>query len=506
MHDKNIYQFISKSILELNDLAANSTDVLLAKFLKNQIILFQKTKVKLPSSKTTLLKKFFDNLLQAQICDLSYSTKGSIIWMPYGFRYYNLIKNYITSTLNSSSYDEYLFPNLLTQENFEILNNEINDFRAGIFQLFNDGNATNLYLKPTGESIIYPIIRDWIKKGVLNPPVKLFQSAPYFRNKRNSNPFMNPIESSLMIEGHGIFISKQNMEDEYNKSRDLCHLWLNSLCLAPFDVERPKFGNFPVSLSTSGFDIIMPWGKTYQTVVAYLQSKIFSEKFGIVAYNEKGKPQNTYQITFGFTERTMLTTLLLHMDCFGFRLPSKFSPIQVGIIICCDSSKRENIESFIEVLFNYSTYRYKLFYYDDEMIFRKLLLKGIPILLMVTESFLSTKEVKVFSRASYSIHNILKNNLISFLDTELLLNDKLLLDNQEKSKNQSLNKISHISEISIEKNEIYELNIHRKCVKGMNEWYAGGEIIGFIRNNEFSSSCIVCGKKGVDTAILSKRA
>ena len=319
MHQQSLLK--SKEYLYARFKEINITrDYGLSAFLAQQIKAISSSKY------TATAKGDIGNLLvllkDAEIADTGYDIKGSTIWLPYGVKYKKEFVSQMSRELEGKQYEEYCFPNMISREFFKVLCDNVYDFSSQA--LFISGNSFQAVLKPTGESSIYPALARWIGEGK-KLPIKLFQSGPFFRYKSSPHSYLRPFESSFMLEAHSAFASRDEMLSEFTDVLDVCKRWVDLLCLDTLMVSRPIEYNKPVSEQTIGFDVILPNGKTIQTAIAYLQSQIFSKPYQF-AFESNGAKTTTHQITFGITERNIYTSLFVHADEFGLRLPSKLAP------------------------------------------------------------------------------------------------------------------------------------------------------------------------------------
>lgn len=457
------------------------------------------------------MRNFFALLKDANIVDTDYAVKGCAVWLPHGVKYKNQFISLFSQDLADYNYEEYLFPNLVSSDNFETLCKEIYDFDNQALKV--SAHDINAVLKPTGESGIYPIVARWLKEGK-QLPLRIFQSGPYFRYKSAANAWLRPIECSFMLEAHGIFASKNDMENEYKHALDISARWMNLLCLDPFMVSRPIAFNKPVSTKTVGFDVLLPNGKTIQAGMAYLQSQIFSQPYG-VTFHDKGTKKTAEQLTFGITERSVYTSLFIHADGLGLRLPSAIAPEQL-YIFCRDHTKlslatadklqRELREEGIRTAILPNS--------TEGNPFDIMATRGTPLQLILDDVSIRKNILELFDRRSLDITTLeLDPDLSATIKSLLFKGDETLLNEQSVKKANATqilrpDNIDQLKAIAPVQKKCFQLVVHENntCI-GQVQALGLGEYIGTDQSSEplTGQHCYSCGKKCSTFGYLTKR-
>lgn len=458
------------------------------------------------------MRNFFVLLKDADIVDTDYAIKGCAIWLPHGVKYKNQFVSQFSQDLANYNYEEYLFPNLVSTEDFATLCNEIYDFDNQALKV--SAHDMSAVLKPTGESAIYPAVARWIKEGK-QLPMRIFQAGPYFRYKSAANAWLRPIECSFMLEAHGIFASKDDMDDEYERALEISARWMRALCLDAFVVSRPIAFNKPVSTKTIGFDVLLPNGKTIQAGMAYLQSQIFSRPYG-VTFHDKGTKKVTEQLTFGITERSIYTSLFVHVDDLGLRLPSTIAPEQVSII-CRDDTElsRVTAEKLNQELQSAGV-RTAITSPDLEgNPFNLMTLKGTPLQLILDDVSIRKGMLELFDRRSLDTTLLkLASDLPATIKSMLLTGDEILLGEQSLKKADAIQPLrpDNTDQIksAVTQKKCFRAVAHEDdaCINQL-QTVGLGEYIGtdqsgepLKRNEQF---CYSCGKKCKTFGYLTKR-
>lgn len=456
-------------------------------------------------------RNFFVLLKDADIVDTDYAIKGCAIWLPHGVKYKNQFVSQFSQDLVDYNYEEYLFPNLVSSDDFATLCNEIYNFDSqGLKVSAHDISAV---LKPTGESGIYPVVARWLKEGK-QLPLRIFQAGPYFRYKSAANAWLRPIECSFMLEAHGIFASKDDMNDEYERALEISARWMRVLCLDAFVVSRPIAFNKPVSTKTIGFDVLLPNGKTIQAGMAYLQSQIFSRPYG-VTFHDKGTRKAAEQLTFGITERSVYTSLFIHADDLGLRLPSPMAPEQL-YIVCRDQTdlSRATAEKLQRELRAEGIRTAILPTSMEGNPFDVMTTKGTPLQLILDDVSIRKDTLELFDRRSLDITPLkLTSDLSATIKSLLLEGDETLLYEQSLKKADATqmlrpDNIDQLKAIAAAQKRCFQVVVHEDnaCIDQV-QTLGLGEYIGTDQSSEplTEQYCYSCSKECSTFGYLTKR-
>ncbi len=458
------------------------------------------------SKKQQLKLSKFNNLLQqAKIVDFTYPL-SALVWMPYGYKILNLTEKFLTELFEKFDYERYVFPFLVSSSEFDKINKRIASFKKGIFEA-----TDSVVLRPSGESAIYPMFRQWIKNEE-DLPIKAFQIGSMFR-KGSTRGFMRQNENNFFIEAHSAFGSKKEAEIEFTNSNKLVEEYLKWLAIPTLQTIRPPWTNKPVAEEQYAFDSLLPIGETALLNVTYSQMQIFSKAFNI-SFNKKGRGKDyTYQVEFGFSQRSILTSIwLLSKQDSLFLLPT-YSPIQI-VIIQIDPFNTE-LSKYVEKvakLLESANIRVSIDK-DKKQLFKRFIKHeqaGVPIRFEIGAKELKNMTVKIVRQDNKNsfdcfLKNISKTikNLFEDIVSELYLkNKKELIKNivvcEKKEKISTIIKSGKIAKL--------HLCYCEKCVKELEKSVGCGEVLGF--NNKKGTSngdCVFCCKATSRIAYFARR-
>src|SRR3989338_124964 len=145
-------------------------------------------------------QQFKNFLFKTNILDASYPVKGVHVWLPDGFQFKKLVFSKLELMMKDAGYEQYEFPRLMPGSSLRKIADTIKDFSQSVFWLKDGDKDTDTFLNPTGESGIYPMLRQWIRFPS-DLPLRLFQVGNTFRSHHRPYPLINSDESAPLLEG-----------------------------------------------------------------------------------------------------------------------------------------------------------------------------------------------------------------------------------------------------------------------------------------------------------------
>lgn len=359
------------------------------------------------------LAQFTEVLGRASILDTSRSIGGGHIWLPYGLLYQKLILERSLKQFEFAGYLQYQFPCLIDVDEFERMSQVIPNAKA--FHVY--GLDRHYVLKPTGEAAVYPVFRHWLQGGC-GLPLRVCQIGPYFRPRKHSSPYLRSQEYSFLLEAHSAHASSDEMNLEFQTATDLLANIMTELGLAFFRCLRPRWTNRLVAEATIGLDVVLPWQKTIQTAVSYCQGQIFSRAFD-VRFRQAHQWIHTFQTTFGFSEKTLLTTLLVHCDELGLRIPPMIAPYQVILLPVGDRGDEERVIALAHGVSDDLRSKGIRSLVEDAPLqrnaFLRWVVRGAPLQILVSTDSLSNRNVEIIDRFTMQRETIALGGLSSII-------------------------------------------------------------------------------------------
>lgn len=271
-----------------------------------------------------------------------YDIKGCFIVKPQAMFIWKQIQKYFTAKIEMLGVQEYYFPMLITKTALEKEKTHLENFAPELAWIALCGDAeleSPVAVRPTSETIIYPLFSKWLRSHK-DVPLKINQWCNVLRwEVRSTLPFIRGREF-LWQEGHSAYLTSQDAEEEVQAILEFYKSVYIDLLAVPVmfgrKSENEKFGGAEYTLSLEAF--IPETGKGVQAATSHFLGTNFSKMFGIQIENqaENGDSVRSYvfQTSWGITTRSIGIAVMIHSDDTGLVLPPKVAMYQVVIIAC----------------------------------------------------------------------------------------------------------------------------------------------------------------------------
>lgn len=451
-------------------------------------------------------------LFKTNILDASYPVKGAHVWLPHGFQFKKLVFNKLETMMADAGYKQYEFPRLMPGSSLRKIATTVKDFSQNVFWLKDGNKDTDIFLNPTGESGIYPMLHRWIKISS-DLPIRLFQVGNTFRSHHRPYPLINSDESTPLLEGHGVFKTRQEVINEFDAVLKILEDMHNTLAIPYRMVARLQWGNNPVSEKNISFESYFPPKNVNLNIgVAYLQDQIFSRIFDIKFENEAGKTEHTHQLTFGINERALVAMLAIHSDDYGLRLLPEFAPIQIVLIPKPRLHEDHGIEKYTKEIIGKIRARVYIDKNKNRTVKQKISHwreRGVPLLLIIEPNDVKNQTISANIRTqnvwqTVSADDIEQTVLKYFSEVEKQIREDAESFLEEKIKTAK----SHDELINLVKqNYIVKFTYCGLAECGINlERDSVGEILGIGVKEKERGKCIGCGNESTVVGYFSRRA
>ncbi len=299
----------------------------------------KETKLKLPSFEDDFSEWFNEVLFRAEIIDYRYNLKGCGVWLAHGFKLRRYILQIMRDLLESTPlpHEEYLFPMLIPQDQLAMEEETVKGFEDEVYWVTHGGLdplAVKLALRPTSETVMYPMASLWIRSHA-DLPLKTYQIVNTFRYEgKNTRPLIRVREITTFKEAHTYHDSAEDAEKQIREAVNIYKSFFDALGVPYVVSSRPKWDTFPGANYTIAFDTIFPGAlhRTLQVGTVHNLGQTFSKTYNIQFENEEGEQEFVYQTCYGVSERAIASVIATHGDDNGLKLPSSLAPIQVVVI------------------------------------------------------------------------------------------------------------------------------------------------------------------------------
>ena len=197
-------------------------------------------------------------------------------------------------------------------------------------------------LRPTGESILYPMYKFWVR-SYKDLPLKKYETTPSFRAEPDKAIF--PLLRShqfYWIEAHDVQKSNEEADKQVREDMEIFEKVMEKLAIPFCLFKRPEWDKFQGADYSCAYDAPLPDHNVLQICTTHNLGQNFSKPFEIKFKDNDGKEKNAYQTCFGpGVSRIVGALVSIHGDDKGLVLPPAIAPIQVVIVPISISSDIE---------------------------------------------------------------------------------------------------------------------------------------------------------------------
>ncbi|MEK6923307.1 MAG: proline--tRNA ligase [Nanoarchaeota archaeon] len=458
----------------------------------------------------------------AKLVDMRYGVQGFVPHRPWAVRITRNFEALLETAVEKDNYDPILLPVLISEENIKKEKEHV-QFSPELFWVERMGNSkleVPLYLRPTGESQIYPLYSLWIRSWK-DLPWKNYQSRIMtYRGEPTTRPFLRGREF-MFFETHGVFTTHKEVLEQIDKDMEIASNVITGYLGLPFlFFKRPNWDKFAGADDTYAADCIMPDGKVNQIASTHDLGQRFSKAYDIKFVNKKEQQEFGWQTCFGpGIWRIMAALIAVHGDDYGLVLPFKIAPIQIAIVPIIFEKGDKKIDKKCKELEKKLSKNFRVKYDDSNnkpgWKYNKWEMLGVPIRIEV-----GPKEVKV-KKVTLVRRDTRKREIISEkqLDKKISQYEKSILTNITEKADMHLR--ANISEAKTFAQLVSILNKKRgfvkvkfctlekggeKCADKIQQATDGGKVRGslFGDTSKVTGECVVCGKKATATTYLAK--
>lgn len=458
------------------------------------------------------LEEFRSLLTDAGLIDDRYDATGSYVWLPYGLKLRERMLSLLGDHFEDEGYDRYGFPTLIPESYLRRQEDAVPSFEDAVCwvdRFGTDDLEEPYYLRPTGEAQIYPMAKRWIR-SYRDLPLNLLLIEPMFRAFKGGTPLLAG-QGFHLVEGHGFHRDRQSAEREVEAAIEYVDEALAAVGLkGTLVVQRPLWGNLPVSERNIGFDVVTPLDRTILAASLYMQGKIYSEPYELEYLDENNETRTVTTIDWGLSTRVLGISLLLLADDRGFRVLPELSPVQV-VFVCINGTDEEI--TYAETMAEAVPFRTEI---DDgkEDLGRRFELweqRGVPLRVEIGPEELDGDTVTVFRRDTNERCEVDVDALDSFSSSIGGLLDDVSDTLQEEAAAVPEENVCAVEDRgslleTVEDGDVASFNYcgTENCGRTI-EASIDGEIIGSDLENTRDGHCIHCGAETERIAYASRR-
>ncbi|MEX0806259.1 MAG: proline--tRNA ligase [Patescibacteria group bacterium] len=306
----------------------------------------QKEKVKSPITpkSTDFSRWYLDVIREADLAEYA-PVKGCIVFKPHGYAIWENIQNILDQKFKETGVENAYFPLLIPERFLKREKEHVEGFSPEVAAVMYAGGERlkeALIIRPTSETIIYPIIAGWIKSH-RDLPLLLNQWANVVRWEKRPRPFIRTTEF-LWQEGHTAHASESEADERARLMLDVYKDFAESFMAIPVITGvKSESEKFAGALQTYTVEAMMQDGKALQFSTSHNLGQNFSKAFGIEFTDQDGSSRYCWQTSWGLSTRTIGALVMVHGDDKGLVIPPKVAPVKVAIVPIWDEESRTTV-------------------------------------------------------------------------------------------------------------------------------------------------------------------
>lgn len=419
-------------------------------------------------------------------CDIALignPVKGSLIYLPYGYKIREKLYGIGISLLNDMGFQQIQLSDMIDMESIKKID-PVSNISDNYFHIEN----TEFCMTAGHEVSMYSLVRELLKdhSREYKFPMQYFHFGSVYRSPKNTRFPFNYGERKSFLECYSIH---KTSEDAYN-AIEVGVQWNRKvvkeiLHLPGVEIERPKATNKQFSQKSIHIDTITPLGETIITGMTYFHNDVFTKVLNVKRRdNSDGKNYYVYSTHFGLSENVLHSYLLNCYDGTGFRFFTFLAPIQISVIDVTQDvfSDAENYKAIFKML-DENKFDYEKIETSPKDIKKRIKNnseKGIPVTLILKNND-GILEIKFLSCDDEFVttHEELIENILKYFHK----NDEILISRFEEIERNTLVECKSINEMiqAVQNGKIAKFYCEKtdEKVLEIESYLNGGEVLGF---------------------------
>ena len=261
--------------------------------------------------------------------------KGFIVLRPYGYSIWESIRSILDKRFKETGHQNGFLPVLIPESLLAREEKHFEGFNPEVFWVTKAGNnelSEKLALRPTSETLAYPMFSKWIT-SYRDLPMKInYWNSALRAEIKGTKPFVRTSEF-LWQEGHTVHATENEAEQEVmlilEIYRELIEEYLAIPLIRGFKSDKEKFVGAKYTMTLEG---LMADGRALQMGTSHHLGQNFSKPFEIKYLGRDSEQHLAWQTSWGISWRLIGALIMVHGDDKGLVLPPRIAPIQVVIV------------------------------------------------------------------------------------------------------------------------------------------------------------------------------
>ena len=288
-----------------------------------------------------------DLVVKADLAEQS-AVRGCMVIKPYGYAIWEQMQHILDSAFKKTGVKNAYFPLFIPKSFFSKEAEHVAGFAKECavvthHRLMNDPDGKGvvvdpdarleeeLIVRPTSETIIWSVYKNWIKSW-RDLPILCNQWCNVVRWEMRTRPFLRTAEF-LWQEGH---TAHATGEEAAAKAKEMVEVYAdfarNTMALPVIVGHKSPNERFAGALDTLTIEAMMQDGKALQAGTSHFLGQNFAKSFDVMYTDKEGKQQYVWASSWGVSTRLMGALIMAHGDDNGLVLPPALAPIQIVMV------------------------------------------------------------------------------------------------------------------------------------------------------------------------------
>ena len=288
-----------------------------------------------------------DLVVKADLAEQS-AVRGCMVIKPYGYAIWEKMQHVLDSAFKKTGVKNAYFPLFIPKSFFSKEAEHVAGFAKECavvthHRLMNDPDGKGvvvdpdarleeeLIVRPTSETIIWSVYKNWIKSW-RDLPILCNQWCNVVRWEMRTRPFLRTAEF-LWQEGH---TAHATGEEAAAKAKEMVEVYAdfarNTMALPVIVGHKSPNERFAGALDTLTIEAMMQDGKALQAGTSHFLGQNFAKSFDVMYTDKEGKQQYVWASSWGVSTRLMGALIMAHGDDNGLVLPPALAPIQIVMV------------------------------------------------------------------------------------------------------------------------------------------------------------------------------
>jgi len=268
--------------------------------------------------------------------------RGCMVIKPYGFALWEATQKYLDEKFKETDVQNAYFPLFIPERFLKKEKEHVEGFAPEVAMVTSAGGKKldePLVIRPTSETIMYPVFSNWIH-SYRDLPLLINQWVNIVRWEMRPRLFLRTVEF-LWQEGHTVHATEAEADERARQMlqvyKDFAENVMAIPVIAGAKSDSEKFAGASVTYSV---EAMMQDGKALQFATSHNLGQNFSKAFDIKFLDQNGDTKYGWQTSWGLSTRVIGGLIMTHSDDKGLVLPPQIAPIQT--IITTVISKEED--------------------------------------------------------------------------------------------------------------------------------------------------------------------